>query len=192
MNLKKTTGVLLAGGKNSRMGTDKGQLIIDGKKIAEKIIQELKPVTAGIMIISNGENYDRWGYKIYSDIIKNTGPMGGIFTALSLSKTEKIMVAACDMPFVKKEIFLELIENSGDCEIVVPEIDNKPQPLCGVYSTVCLNRFSRMLAGGKWKMKDALDFFKTKRIKFSENHFVNINTPEEYENIKNQDYEHTS
>lgn len=189
---EKITGVILAGGKNSRMGSDKGLLEVDGKKIIERILDAMKQVADEIIIISNGKNYDLFGYKIYSDILKGCGPMGGIHTALSFSTNEKNLVVACDMPFLTSGDLKRIINNSSGCEISVPEFEGEVQPLCAVYSTSCRNKFFKLIASGEWKMKQALRHFKTKTISFSENPFQNINTPEEYRGIKQTEYEHSN
>lgn len=191
MNREKITGVILAGGKNSRMGSDKGMLIVDGKKIIERILEAIKPVVGEIIIISNGKNYDHMGYKVYGDIIKDCGPMGGIHAALSFCKTNKNLVVACDMPFLSREVLKQIINNSSDCDIAVPEFSGEVHPLCAVYSTICRNKFSQLLGNGEWKMKQALRHFNTKTISFTENYFQNINTPEEYQTINGTKHEYS-
>ena len=69
MSKNKITGIILAGGKNSRMGSEKGLLEVGGKKIIERIIEELKQVVDEIIILSNGNSYNHFSYKVYNDII---------------------------------------------------------------------------------------------------------------------------
>ena len=197
MKKEKITGVILAGGKNSRMGTDKGLLMVEGEKIIERIIDAMKPVVDEIMIISNGNNYNNLGYKVYSDIIKECGPMGGIHTALSFSNTEKNLIVSCDMPLLDSETFKIIVENSNECEIVIPEHNGITEPLCAVYSTVCRNKFSQLLGSREWKLRDSLNYFSVKRIIFQngikvEKIFSNINTKVEYKSLIEKEYEHTS
>lgn len=183
------TGVVLAGGKNSRMGLDKGLLVVQGKKIIERTIEAMKAEVDEIIIISNGNNYEYLGYKVYKDIVKNCGPMGGIFTALSYSKTEKNFVVSCDMPFLSKELVSFIIENSDDFEISIPQHGEKLEPLCAVYNKSCRERFEVFLQRKELKLHDALRHFKVKQISVPEtisarNCFENINTPTEYETLK--------
>lgn len=197
MSKQKITGVILAGGKNSRMGTDKGLLRIEGKKIIERILDAMKPVVNEIIIISNGDNYDYLGYKIYNDIVRDCGPMGGIHTALSYSKTEKNLIVSCDMPFLTSDTLKYIVENSDGCEVAVPQHNERTEPLCSVYTDFCRNKFSQLLGNGEWKMKDALKHFNVKRIVFQNGSeaikiFSNINSKEEYRNLFKKTYEHTS
>lgn len=198
MRREKITGAILAGGKNSRMGADKALLKVEGKNIIERIIQELQTVVEEIIIISNVRIYDYLGCKVHNDIIKNCGPMGGIHAALTYSETEKNLIVSCDMPFISKNIFDIIIDGSDECDVAIPEHGKgKPEPLCAMYSKSCLNKFSKLLEKGDWKLKDALKYFSVKTINFTEhelpkNYFLNINTPEEYQVIKNKKYEHSS
>lgn len=195
MSKEKIMGVILAGGKNSRMGSDKGLLVVGRKKIIERTIDAIKPVVNEVMIISNGNKYDYLGYRVYPDIIKDCGPMGGIHTGLSFTKTEKNLVVGCDMPFLTCESLKMIIENSDNCEIAIPEHNGKTEPLCAVYSSICRNKLSRLLAGEEWRLKDALKYFNVKQVHFkdvieSKRIFSNINTKEEYQSINNS-YEYS-
>ncbi len=189
MKNPKVTGVVLAGGKNSRMGLDKGLLLVQGKKIIERTIEAMKAAMDEIIIISNDNNYDYLGYKVYSDIIKDCGPMGGIFTALTYSKTDKNFVVSCDMPFISKELVGFIVENSDGCEIAIPQHSEKLEPLCAVYDKSCREGFEVLLQRKELKLQDALRHFKVKQIPVPENIsdgncFENINTPNEYEKLK--------
>lgn len=197
MNRHQITGVILAGGKNSRMGTDKGLLAVNGQRIVERMIGVMKSLVDEIIIISNSTNYDYLGYKIYPDLIKDCGPMGGIYTALSCSDTPKNFVVSCDMPFVSPELVRFIIENSNDCEIAIPQHGGMLEPLCAVYDKSCKEQFGVLLQSKELRMQDALRHFKVKQIPipgnvFAENCFENINTPAEYDALKLKKDEYSS
>jgi molybdopterin-guanine dinucleotide biosynthesis protein A len=197
MKNPKVTGVVLAGGKNSRMGLDKGLLMVQGKKIIERTIEAMNAAVDEIIIISNGNNYDYLGYKVYNDIIKDCGPMGGIFTALTYSKTDKNFVVSCDMPFISKYLVGFIVENSDGCKIAIPQHNEKLEPLCAVYDKSCRERFEVLLQRKELKLQDALRHFKVKQISVPENIsdgncFENINTPAEYEKLKLKKDGHTN
>jgi molybdenum cofactor guanylyltransferase len=185
------TGVILAGGKNSRMGLDKGMLEVNGRKIVERIMDVMKPQVNELIIISNGKNYDNLGYAIYSDLIKECGPMGGIYTALKYSKTEKILVISCDMPFISENVLSLLAHEAANAQVVVPQHGiHKIEPLCAVYSKSCFSKFAHLIKEEEWKLMDALKYFKVKKLYFSDDEkpehiFLNINTPAEYQLHKN-------
>lgn len=198
MSYSKITGVILAGGKNSRMGQDKGMLLVDGKKIVERTIRVLKLFVHQIMIISNGKNYDYLGYKVLNDIVKDAGPMGGIHTALTRCETDKVLVVSCDMPFVSTEVISELVLRAGEGEVVIPVHGREEtEPLCAIYSKSCLSRFDERLRSGQWKLRDSLDYFKVKKVIFpqnglSKNWFMNVNTPQEYQSLTRSAHEYSN
>ena len=70
---KHITGIILSGGKSSRMGTDKGFLVYDGKPFVQHSIEALKPLVSNIIIVSNDEDYDVFGFNRIQDVIKNRG-----------------------------------------------------------------------------------------------------------------------
>ena len=130
----KTTGIILAGGESSRMNyIDKGLIEIDGKACILHVIDAIKSEVDELLIISNNEAYKQFGYDVYPDIYFKKGPMGGLFTGLSHSKTDQNILVACDMPKLSSEIFQLLKEKSKEVDIVVPVTNGRFQPLCALY-----------------------------------------------------------
>ena len=127
------TGIILAGGKSSRMGEDKGLMSFKGKAMIQHIIDAVKPLVSTIVIIANNKDYEQFGYPVYEDIIKGKGPLAGIYTGLTHSKAEKNMVLSCDVPFVNGEILKLLIEACKDVDVAIPEKNNRTHQLIGVY-----------------------------------------------------------
>ena len=89
------TGIILAGGKSSRMGTDKGLLLLNGKPMVKYVIDVLSKVTSKIIIIANNDEYKQFGYKVYSDLIKDKGPVGGIYTAMNYTNSNTNICISC-------------------------------------------------------------------------------------------------
>ena len=104
------TGFVLAGGKSSRMGKDKGLMLMNGTTMIEHSIRALTPLCTSIIIIANNNNYKNLGYQVYSDNIKDSGPLSGICTGLSLTKTNINFFTTCDSPFVNSELLSVLIK----------------------------------------------------------------------------------
>jgi molybdopterin-guanine dinucleotide biosynthesis protein A len=187
MNKENITGIVLAGGKSSRMGEDKGIMEFDGKKMVKHILDALAPVVDEIIIIANNNHYNDFGYPVYEDIIKDCGPMGGIYTGLTRSNTMKNIVLSCDMPFIKSKMVSYIIAESGDYEITVPKHENKLEPLCAIYSKKCADKLKGLLERKEWKMQEALQYFNTQQLRFSgakeiEKNFININTLQDFIN----------
>lgn len=167
----KLTAIILAGGKSSRMGEDKGLMLFNGKPMIQFIIDTVKPLVDDVIIISNQEGYSAFGYSVYTDLIKNSGPLAGLYTGLTYTKTEKNVVLSCDVPFVTENVIKELIKNCSDVNGVICENEGKTHQLIGIYDKFCADFFKNELENGQRKVKLALQKLNFKTIKL--NHFEN-------------------
>ena len=111
---KHITGIILAGGKSSRMGTDKGFVLYKNKSFVQHIIEALQPLVTEIIIVSNNPDYDVFGIKRVNDIIENAGPLAGVYTGLHYSETENNLVISCDVPLINSETLTLLIDGVDD------------------------------------------------------------------------------
>jgi len=129
------TGFILAGGKSSRMGTNKSFLRIGGSTVIERTAALLKPVFKDVVLITNNpEEYSFLKLPMFEDNYKNIGPLAGIHSALLHSKTEKNFIISCDIPLMTEDVIKYLIEYPTDRNITVARADNFIQQLCGVYN----------------------------------------------------------
>lgn len=178
------TGIILAGGKSSRMGTDKGLQELCGKPLISYSIQLLSEFCSTIIISTSSDAYQSFGYKTVADEIPGIGPMGGIYSALKQSKTEQNLVLSCDLPFVSKELFSYIIKNSEVYQAAVPWEGNQHyEPLCGFYHLSILDQMNVFVQNGNYKLPD---LFKTisinklvinDKLKFyNGNLFLNVNS----------------
>ena len=187
MTKKNLTGIILAGGQSSRMGSDKGLLLYQGKPLISYSIDVLAPLCSEILISSNNELYNKFGYEVVADEISGIGPMGGIYSCLKRSKNDLNLILSCDMPYVTGDIFQLLIENMGKAIISLPwHKDEHYEPLCGVYHNDVLNFISSFIKKNNFKLPDLF-----KEIPFaplnvsnldpplSDHYFFNINKPED-------------
>ena len=137
-NKEKINGYILAGGKSTRMGEDKGLMELHNKPVIEYVINQLKPAVNNIVIVSNNKEYAKFGYEVIEDIIRNIGPSAGIHTVLCHSKTERNFVVSCDMPFITTDSIEYLINESEGSQITIPVYKDKYEPMYAVYSKECL------------------------------------------------------
>lgn len=192
LNMKKDiTGIILAGGKNSRMGVNKAFLEIDGIRLIEKTLNTYRQIFTEIIIVTN----DPLAYiefadaAIVTDIYKGKGPLGGIYTGLFYANNSHAFVSACDMPFLNKDFILYLIEQTGKYDIVVPKLSEGFQALHAIYSRNCLFAIKRMIDADELKItgfyKEArllsITEEKIKPFEKDGRFFLNINTPEDLE-----------
>jgi len=183
------TGIVLAGGKSSRMGTDKGFLKLEGMTFMERIIHSLKPLVNQIIIVSDNADYDLFGQKRVEDMIKDSGPLAGLYTGLYHSKTEYNLVLSCDVPLINGITLKKLIDNMEDgVDVVQFESQNKTIPLVAIYRKHCMNICLELLKKDEKRLRVALAHLKVKTIAVNsdmEYAVRNINTKDELNEIQN-------
>ncbi|HRG53042.1 MAG TPA: molybdenum cofactor guanylyltransferase [Bacteroidia bacterium] len=183
-------GYILAGGKSSRMGTDKGLLPLNGSTIVGNIIRQLEPAVGKITIVANSSRYEQFGVEVIADIIPGIGPSGGIHAALHHSDRAHNFIVSCDMPFITTEAIQTIIVRPALTEITLPFYQQQLEPLFGLYSKNCLDKWQELIRQHIFKLKDMITYFSVKRIDIDHNPlfqntlFMNVNTPADFEAAK--------
>ena len=186
-NKKDITGIVLAGGKSSRMGSDKGLLKMDSKTFVEKVIAAVKPLVNEIIIVSNNPEYDQFGYHRIEDDIKDSGPLAGLYSGLKHSNSEFNLVLSCDIPMIKTEILIKLIEaDYKKYEVTQIKSHNKTMPLIAIYQKQCMHKCLELLQQGERRLRVAVNQLKTKTISIDlelDPFVKNVNTKEDLKTI---------
>jgi molybdopterin-guanine dinucleotide biosynthesis protein A len=172
------TAFILAGGKSSRMGTDKGLTFFKGEPMIQSIINCLEKLNLPIVIVTQNQKYQQFGLPIISDLVKEKGPIGGIHTALTHTTTEKNIIVSCDTPNLDSSIFKELIDNANGT-ITIAKHKNRTHPLIGIYYKKDAIHFTNALNKNELKLGDLLNKLSAKSINFDKKPdkiFRNINT----------------
>jgi len=183
----KVGAIILAGGKSSRMGTDKGLLELNGKPMVAHVIDTIKQITDDIIIISDRAAYEVFGVPVYEDLIKDAGPLAGIYTGLMNSKHDKNIVVSCDVPFVSEKLLHYLINSCKNYDVTIPIKNNKSHQVIGIYDKKCSTVFKNELDNNQRKMKLALEKINLNVVdanQFEEKEFINVNTPSEFKEIQ--------
>lgn len=207
--MKDISGVILAGGKNKRMGYPKAFLTVGGKRIIDRILEVFMLFFDEILIVTDDRSKfaEFKNIKVVEDLIKGIGPLGGIYTGLkSISKGRGFFIA-CDMPFPHIGLIKKLmnVSENTDFECVVPYSEKGIEPLYGIYAKSILVKLEdslpRMISS-KSKHRDVLRRILRRQTKeFSVNKFLeccnckyikpepeelssfyNVNTPEDFKN----------
>ncbi|MBK9318919.1 MAG: molybdenum cofactor guanylyltransferase [Bacteroidetes bacterium] len=189
---KHMDGYILAGGKSSRMGTDKGLLKVNNRFLIEFAIEHLRNCVNKIFLCTNNPEYIQFGFELVPDRISEEGPASAIATALQHATAPKLFVLSCDTPFISEVIIQRIISLSEGAEITVPLVNNRLEPLCGVYASSCRDKWKEQFDSGVRKMQTLIENFNFKaldlesEIKADEMAFLNINTPNDFETAKRQ------
>ncbi len=183
----KVTAIILAGGKNVRLGRPKALEVIGGKTIVERVIERLRPLTSQIVIVTGAQRTDLPGTgdaEFLTDLYPGYGPLGGIYTGLVASKNPYSIAVACDMPFLNTKLLGYMVEQAGDFDAVVPRLDDgRREPLHAVYSRTCLEAIKGRLENRQLSIHSFIESLRVRYIEQAESQrldpkllsFFNIN-----------------
>lgn len=188
--------VILAGGKSSRMGSNKAFLKLKDKPFIEHQIELLRKIFNEIAISANiPAEYNYLNLPIIKDIYPDKGPLGGIHAALVNSSSFYTFVLACDMPFVEIGLIKHLKSLIRGYDVVLPESKHGLEPLHAFYSKNCIAPIKRELDKNNLRI---ISFFPQVNVKVVnldsltspdkfKNSIKNLNTAKEYyESAKNK------
>lgn len=185
------TASVLAGGLSRRMGMNKALIPIDNETIIARAVRVLKGAFNEVNIIANDPLlYEGLDVRVYSDIIKEAGSLGGVYTALFHSKSDNAFVTACDMPLLDMAVVRKVASAIDGYDAAVPFIGGRLHPLHAVYSKRCLKTIEAMIKDGNLRITELFDRIKTRTL--TEEWFQgmdagrsveNVNTKEELERL---------
>lgn len=185
-------GFVLAGGRSVRMGRDKASLPFRGVTLLEHLACIVEKALAGegeVAIVGESGERSDIPYPVYRDRVTGCGPMGGVFTALSLTATDWNLIVACDMPNLTPEILRKLLDraetSSANCVLACIE-GGEPEPLCGVYHRRCLPAVQRAIRENRLKMRDLARELLADTVSAPAAALANANTPAEWEAFQGQ------
>lgn len=184
---RSATGIILAGGKSSRMGKDKGLVLINERPLVDYAVDVLLELTDDLIISTGNPYYGYLGFPLVEDEFREIGPMGGIYSALKHSSSMVNLVIPCDMPLIHPDLFRFLFTHLEDHWVVLPSSDGKhPEPMCGIYRKEILPVMIEFISKGNYKLPDLFKEIPYKMVPitgkqafFSEWIFMNINSLED-------------
>src|SRR5438128_7298828 len=187
------TAFILAGGKSSRMGTDKAFLALGSSTLLERSMALAHAVAGEVLIVGNQKKFSRFG-RVVEDVFRGRGPLGGIHAALKASRTELNLALAVDLPFLQVDFlqYLILQGRATTALATVPRIAGGWQPLCAMYRKEFAIHAENALHQGRNKIDLLFTDGKVKVLEedeltglgFKPEMFRNLNTPEEMERAR--------
>lgn len=186
------TGVILSGGLSTRFnGRNKALIDVDGNCTLDRLYAVFSELFDEIILVTNDPlNFTGWDLMIVTDIFPVRSSLTGIHTGLFYMKNPFAFFAACDTPFLKKELVTTLLDEiEPNQDIIMPETSAGMEPLCAIYSKRCLNTAANHIRQEKFKIQLALQSHRLKKVPESLlravdpelTSFFNINTPEDLE-----------
>ena len=184
------TGVILAGGKSSRMGQNKALMSLGGQRLVDRVVEVMHSVFDALLMVTNTPDvYADLGVPMVRDVWPEKGSLGGVYSAIYHVATPYCLVVACDMPFLRAALLRYLITQIADYDVVVPDVLGELQTLHAIYSKACLQPIERRLEMHRLRIVGFFPDVRVRTVTASELApydpallaFQNLNTPEEFQ-----------
>ena len=183
------TAFILAGGKSSRMGTDKAFLVLNGRTLLARALDLTRSMTLRVRIVGDAAKFAPFAPTV-EDIFPGCGPLGGIHAALSSSTTELNIILAIDVPFASLALLQYLVTQANaapQAQVTLARTPEGWQPLCAVYRRDFADAAEQALKQGRYKVDRLFEEGKARVIGaeeleqagFAQRIFQNLNTPED-------------
>jgi molybdopterin-guanine dinucleotide biosynthesis protein A len=191
MDFQHITGIILAGGRSSRFGEDKALYHYNGKAMVEYAIDALFPICEQLLLVTNRPNdyYGLTGVTFIRDIYLGCGPLGGIHAGLLASGNNDNLIAGCDMPGLKTDLFRTLLLHNSDAQVVIPTHNGFKESLACYYHKSALLIIEEALKQSRFKIFEAIKPLRIQYLNveemvfYSEGLFANVNTREDINHI---------
>lgn len=198
MDIEQITGLILAGGRGSRMGhVDKGLQNFRNAPMALHVMMRLQPQVGELMINANQNlgPYESFGVPVWPDEMQGfEGPLAGMQTGLIHCMTEYMVTAPCDSPFLPDDLVARLadglLDADADLAVAVTEGSGRRQahPVFCLMKASLLQSLTDYLRGGGRKIDAWYAAVKTVEVVFEEEAaFRNINTLAELKQLEPQE-----
>ncbi len=191
------SGVVLAGGRSTRLGRDKALLELEGRPLITCTLDVLARLTDDLIIVTSlASHLFPRSARVVADRYVDAGVLAGVHAGLLAARGELALVVACDMPFLNLDLLRYIISLARDADVVVPRWTDV-EPLHAVYRpATCLGPIERALARGERRI---VSFYRDEgrevRVRYVERSeiarfdpqglsFFNVNAPEDWERAR--------
>jgi len=178
---------ILCGGKSSRMGTEKGLISFKEKPFVQHIIDAVSPLSDKVYLVTENQDYERFGLPLVPDLVPDRGPVGAIYTALKHTSSSWNLILSCDVPAITtRGLQTYLLDKTPTAPITFLSKKNQAHPLIGLYAKHVRANFVQALRKGNLKLRDLIEFLPHQTVEVSsEDAYIleNVNTPEDLEKL---------
>jgi molybdopterin-guanine dinucleotide biosynthesis protein A len=186
------SAAILAGGRAQRFGgADKASLAVGGTRIIDRQLAALGAVSDDVRIVAGDrDGYGSLGVRVIADAVPGAGPLGGLYAALLDAVHERVLILACDLPFVTVALLERFVAESGtgqEIDAVVPRSARGLEPLCALYMTRVAAAARARIDRGDLRVAGLLADLRTRELGpealapyDAGSLFVNVNTPHDH------------
>ena len=190
--MTKITGLILAGGRGSRMGSvDKGLQFFKGKPMVAHVLTRIQPQVDEILINANRsiEDYEKFGFQVIPDAIDGfAGPLAGLHIGMTHATHPLVATVPCDSPFLPLDLIARLTTalHAADAELAVAKTFDQPHPVFCLVKTSLAPHLQAFLESGQRKIDKWYNTLKIVEVQFNDEEaaFSNINTIDELKSFE--------
>jgi molybdopterin-guanine dinucleotide biosynthesis protein A len=170
------------------MGQDKALIRLAGRPLIEHVLESVAGIGDETLITTNHPDALAYlGVRMVGDALPGKGSLAGLYTALNAASGDRVLVVACDMPFLTRPLLRHLVQLSHLADVIIPKRGGEFEPFLAVYNRSCLAAIKEALESQKARMISFFDQVTLRTVKGSEIaqldpqglSFFNINTPED-------------
>lgn len=193
--MTKITGLILAGGRGSRMGSvDKGLQPFKGKAMVAHVLARLQPQVDEVLINANRsiDEYAALGYRVIADAIDGfAGPLAGLHIGMTHAAHPLVATTPCDSPFLPLDLIARLAKamQKEDADLAVAKTFDQPHPVFCLVKTSLSPHLQAFLESGQRKIDKWYATLHVVEVAFDDQEaaFSNINTVEELKSFERAD-----
>lgn len=176
------TGLVLAGGRSRRFGTDKARHPVGERTMTAAVVAALTPLCSRVLVSLGAGTapFDDLDVRYVRDQYPEAGPLAGLHAGLQACTTRWLLVAACDMPFLTPEALRRLLRDGHPSlqAVVATDSGGRLHPLCACYRRDVRPLLEAQLrAGHRAAYRFIEQLSATRRVRLPDDALRNINTP---------------
>jgi molybdopterin-guanine dinucleotide biosynthesis protein A len=190
----KIGGIVLCGGRSSRMGQPKALLPVGSEVMLQRVVRTLSQVVSPIVVVAAADQeLPPVNARIARDPVEYRGPLAGLAVGLKelRDQVDAVYLSACDVPLLTPQFVSAMIAQLGDAQIAVPKESRFHHPLAAVYRTSVLPVVEDLLAADQLRPVFLFERCPTREVSCEElrvfdpdlDSLTNANTPEEYARV---------
>lgn len=189
----RTGGIVLCGGRSSRMGRPKAWLPVGDEVLLQRVVRVVAEVVSPIVVVAApGQQLPALpaGVEVVRDAAEGNGPLEGLAAGLAALHTpaDAAFAVGCDSPFLSAAFVARLVELRGAKDVCVPVVGGFPRPLPGVYAVGVLGVVRELLVARSYRLGRLLEVVPTRLVPPADlsdadpglRSLVNVNTPADY------------
>ena len=185
----RTGGIVLCGGRSSRMGRPKAWLPVGGEVMLQRVVRVLGEVAAPVVVVAApGQDLPPLptDVEVVRDDVEGRGPLQGLAAGLAAleGKADAAYLSACDVPFLTAAFVRRVTELLGSAAVAVPHVGGYHHPLAAAYRLSVRPVVADLLAADRLRPVFLFDAVPTRVIEPHElpdlDALRNLNTPDEY------------